>query len=87
MDTIVDLSDERMSGMHHLQAKSGEALPRIVAELRKLRQEPALPPLVQNSTSPMVADLSPEEFCKLLLADAPTPHDVSAPNSTLPPVK
>lgn len=45
MDTLVDLADERSAGMLHIQAKSGQALPRIISELRKLRQEPALAPL------------------------------------------
>jgi NAD-dependent deacetylase len=55
MDTIVDLSDERSGGMLHLQAKSGQALPRIVAELRKLQQEPELPPLAVLPSSDAAA--------------------------------
>jgi NAD-dependent deacetylase len=45
MDTVVDLEDEYSAGMLHLQAKSGEALPQIISEIRKLQQEPALAPL------------------------------------------
>lgn len=47
LDTIVDLADERSAGMLHLQGKSGEVLPRIISQLRKLRQEPSLAPLVE----------------------------------------
>jgi gamma-glutamylcyclotransferase (GGCT)/AIG2-like uncharacterized protein YtfP len=50
MDTIVDLADESSAGMLHLQAKSGEALPRIVAHMRKLLQEPELAPLKSLSS-------------------------------------
>lgn len=45
MDTIVELADEKSAGMLHIQAKSGQALPRIVSELRTLQKEPALAPL------------------------------------------
>jgi len=55
MDTIVDLSDEKSAGMLHVQGKSGEALPRIVSELRKMRQEPALAPLAEPSGTVLVS--------------------------------
>jgi len=45
VDPIVDLGDVSTSGMLHLEGKSGECLPRIIAELRTLKKEAACPPL------------------------------------------
>jgi len=45
MDPILDLEDKSFAGMLQLQAKSGEALPRIIQELRSLRQEEFPAPL------------------------------------------
>lgn len=61
MDPLVDLADESSAGMLHVRAKSGEALPKIVSELRKLRQEQLLAPLAapgkpQPSSPPFKLD-------------------------------
>jgi len=47
VDPIVDLTESSSAGMLHLQGKSGEVLPRIVEQLRALREEPLLAPLAQ----------------------------------------
>eukprot|EP00928_Gymnodinium_smaydae_P070129 TRINITY_DN54055_c0_g1_i1.p1 TRINITY_DN54055_c0_g1~~TRINITY_DN54055_c0_g1_i1.p1 ORF type:complete len:631 (-),score=86.88 TRINITY_DN54055_c0_g1_i1:171-2021(-) len=54
MDTIVDLEDPKCAGMLHVQAKSGEALPRIIMELKELQKETVPAPLasVQPCTPP-----------------------------------
>mmetsp|Transcript_11074 Transcript_11074/g.35086 ORF Transcript_11074/g.35086 Transcript_11074/m.35086 type:complete len:443 (+) Transcript_11074:1-1329(+) len=53
MDPSYDPEDS--SGMLHLQAKSGDALPRIVARLRELQQEPLLAPLAAVKPVPKAA--------------------------------
>jgi NAD-dependent deacetylase len=49
MDTQVDLTESSSQGMLHVEGKSGEVLPRIVAELRALQAEPRLAPLQEVS--------------------------------------
>jgi len=43
IDPLFDADES--AGMLHLQAKSGESLPRVIAELRELQKEPHLAPL------------------------------------------
>lgn len=47
IDPLLDLNDHNASGMLHLQANSGEALPRIVAAFRDLLTEPIPAPLAE----------------------------------------
>mmetsp|Transcript_125275 Transcript_125275/g.267418 ORF Transcript_125275/g.267418 Transcript_125275/m.267418 type:complete len:657 (-) Transcript_125275:116-2086(-) len=78
MDPIVDLQDPQSAGMLYLQAKSGEALPRIVAELRSLREEPLLAPLAHSglANNPVAAGkavrASPQTAPKAGRARAPS---------------
>jgi len=51
MDPLIDLDEPWNAGALCLQAKSGEALPRIVAELKHLQMEADLVPLADVSIS------------------------------------
>lgn len=50
IDPLLDFDDGSMTGMLHLQAKSGEALPKIVAAFRELLAEPIPAPLADPLT-------------------------------------
>jgi len=59
MDPLVDLADPKSAGMLHVQAKSGEALPKIVAELRALLKEPLVAPLATPNEPAAILPGSP----------------------------
>jgi NAD-dependent deacetylase len=56
IDPLLDLEEVHSTGMLHLQAKSGEALPRIVAAFRNLLSEQIPAPLA--NPSPCVSNLA-----------------------------
>merc|ERR1719421_2715745 len=60
IDPLVEFDDPKSAGMLHLQAKTGECLPRIVNILHRLLQEPLLPPLRAPVTKVLAKAIAPK---------------------------
>jgi len=79
VDPLVDLKDNTSAGMLHLQGKSGEILPRIVAQLKELKKEPLFAPLSQT---PIASKPSTPPKAKNLPGALPKVVDASRRNSS-----
>jgi NAD-dependent deacetylase len=85
IDPIVDLNDDGSKGMLHLQAKSGDCLPRIMAELKLLRKEPYLAPLASSSIVRPVSLVQTPTKSKSPPHTPPLPSEAGKRNSISPP--
>jgi NAD-dependent deacetylase len=91
IDTQVDLADSSSQGMLHVRGKSGEVLPRILAELRALRTEPRPAPLNPDSlllvsqpvckSAPGISSAKKQESKSTVVSRSPPSTPVKALNS------